>query len=209
MATQPLVEQVIDRDLPALVALSFEKHGIPVLARFWLHAAPAGGWQIVVVSPRVDEAGTREAYRSAFAALENETFSTKAFLSFHLLLLGERETREALADISRGELKLAALGPFEDVDIYPVAKADEIRKQGFLHAQPAEDEQVLVSFAALDRDGPAKNVSVALDSLDTVLSGFTYSESDRDKLAESISRHRSASMLAQTTLKKLYDAGLI
>lgn len=210
MATYPLVEPGIDRDLPALIALSLEKHRVPVTSRFWMRSESGGVSQVVVISEAVDRLGTREAYRSVFAVLDKETFSTKSFLGSHLLLLGEKETRGVRDLLAKGTSRLPALGPFEDVDVYPVPEAEKIRKQGFLHFTPANNNpSCQVSFSPLDRDGAAKPLQAAVKDLDAILSFFSYSQADKEKALESLGHHRSASILAQTNLQKLYESGLI
>lgn len=213
MATYPLVDETIDRDLPALVALSLAKHNVPVLDRFWIHVASTGQWQIAVVSPIVDQVGRREAYRAAFEALDRETFATKSFLGSGILLLGDSEIRGDLQRIREGASRLSSLGPFEDVDVYPVPDADAISKQGFLHFTPLgpmpAEQAVTVAFSALDRGGAVKTRNVPMAAVEPLLDGFVVAESDRRLVLESLQNHRGAHILAQTNLRKLYEMGLV
>ncbi len=209
MATYPLVEQV-DRDLPALVGLSLEKNGIPVSVRFWIYSAATGQRLVAVVTPAVDELGTRDAYQRAFDALDKESFSTRQFLNSHLLLLGKNQNRETLDLIQEGVSRLPSLGPYEDVDIYLVPEADQIIRQGFLHFVPSGKNQFLVGFAGLDRDGGAmKTRPISVDSLDAFLKAFSVYEGDRQKILDSLKQNHTESILAQASLRKLYEAGLI
>jgi len=203
-----LVEQAIDRDLPALIALALEKHHLPVRARFWMHSS-TGQWQVVVISNLVDRLGTREAYRSAFEALDQETFSTKTFLGSHILLLGEEETREPQELIRNGSTRLPSLGPFEDVDVYLVPDAEKIQKQGFLRFFPVGDQRVRVTFGALNGGGALKPVLIPFNDVEQFLAPFSYNEAEKEKLLDSLRQDRSATVLIQATLKQLYVAGLV
>jgi hypothetical protein len=149
MATHRLVEP-LSIDLPALIALSLEKHAVPVTTRFWIHSADTGQWKVVIVSPLVDKIGTRGTFSRIFDALKNEEFATKQFLNSNILLLGEQESKEALDAIGKGVSRLPKLGPYEDIEVYQVAEANEIDKQGFLHFQPS-GESCFVSFGAWGR----------------------------------------------------------
>ncbi len=209
MATNPLVEQVVDRDLPALIALALEKHHLPVSARFWMHS-PTGQWQIVVISDLVDRMGTREAYRSVFGALDQETFSTKTFLASHILLVGEEETREVQEQIKNGVTRLPFLGPFEDVDVYLVPDAEKIQKQGFLRFLLEDDQSVRVTFGALGGGGALKPAHIPFNDVERFLAAFSCNdEAENEKLLNSLLQKRTASVLIQTTLRELYAAGLI
>ena len=110
MATHRLVEP-LSFDLPALIALSLEKHAVAVTTRFWIHSADTAQWKVVIISPLVDKIGTRETFSRVFDALENEAFATKQFLNSNILLLGEQESKEALDTIADGVSRLPNLGP--------------------------------------------------------------------------------------------------
>jgi hypothetical protein len=209
MATNPLVEQTIDRDLPVLIKLALNTRGVPVSMTFWVHSPSTGQWQVVVISDLVDQLGTREAYKRVFAVLDEETFSTKNFLASHILLLGERETREAQVAVKRGTTRLPSLGPFEDVDIYFVPEPEKIPKQGFLHFSPIGNGRFRVSFAPLDKDGAVKNKLLSLAEVDPLRAQFSLGGGDKDTLLDLLGRNRSASVIAQTNLRRLYSAGLI
>lgn len=207
MATNPLVEQILDPDLPALIGLALEAHGIPVSARFWMYSPSTGQSQVVVMSPLVDQIGTREAYRNVFGALDHETFSTKTFLASHILLLGEKESRATLELIKSGTSRLASLGPFEDVDVYRVPAPGQIRKQGLLHITPLGG--ITVAFGALDRGGAMKTRLVSLDELESLLAALSVADNDRNLAIEAARSHRPAFVSAQATLETLYREGLI
>jgi hypothetical protein len=211
MVTYPLVER-INLDLPALVALSLEKHGIPVSHRFLIRSLEPGQWQVVVISPAVDDAGVRDVYSRAFEALKDEAFSTRQFLSTHLLLLGEAQAREALDRIQKGVSHLSSLGPYEEVDVYPVPDAGKIEKQGFLYFRPAGNDVISVAFAPLGDGGGLgllKPMNISADDLDSFLAGFSVYETDKQKVLDAQRQNRTESILAQTDLKTLYQKGLV
>jgi hypothetical protein len=211
MVTYPLVER-INLDLPALVALSLEKHGIPVSHRFLIRSLEPGQWQVVVISPAVDDAGVRDVYSRAFEALKDEAFSTRQFLSTHLLLLGEAQAREALDRIQKGVSHLSSLGPYEEVDVYPVPDAGKIEKQGFLYFRPAGNDVISVAFAPLGDGGGLgllKPMNISADDLDSFLAGFSVYETDKQKVLDAQRQNRTESILAQTDLKTLYEKGLV
>jgi hypothetical protein len=206
MATYPLVER-INLDLPALVALSLQKHGVPVSDRFLIRY-DVSQWQVVIISPAVDEAG-RDVYLHAFEALDREAFSTRQFLSSHLLLLGEKQSREPLDRLRKGVTRLSSLGPYEEVDVYVVPEADKIEKRGFLHFVPSGNDGFLVGFAGLDRDGEMKTLPVSVRDLDTFLAGFSVYEGDKQKVIDSLRQNHSESIFAGVSLRTLYEKGLV
>jgi len=211
MATYPLVERV-NLDLPALVALSLEKHGIPVSHRFLIRSSEPGQWQVVIVSPAVDQAGTRNVYLQIFDALDGEAFSSRQFLISHLLVLGEAQSREALDRIQKGVSRLPSLGPYEEVDVYVVPDADKIEKQGFLYFRPAGNDVISVAFAPLGDGGGLgllKPLNISTNSLDSFLAGFSVYETDKQKVLDAQRQNRTESVLAQTDLKTLYQKGLV
>jgi hypothetical protein len=207
MATYPLVER-INLDLPALVALSLQKHDIPVSSRFLIRY-DTSQWQVVIISPAVDEAGVRDVFGQVFEALNGESFSSRQFLSSHLLVLGETQAREAIDRIRKGVTRLSSLGPYEEVDVYLVPDADKIEKRGFLHFIPSGNDGFLVGFAGLDRDGAMKTLPVSVRDLDSFLAGFSVYEGDKQRVLESLKQDHSESIFAQVSLRRLYDAGLI
>ena len=204
MATYPLVER-INLDLPALVALSLQKHGVPVSSRFLIRY-DTSQWQVVIISPAVDNAGGRDVYLRAFEALDGEAFSTRQFLSSHLLLMGEAQTREALDRIGKGVSRLSSLGPYEEVDVYVVPDADKIEKQGFLYFRPAGNDVISVAFAPLGDGGGLgllKPLNISANALDTFLAGFSVYETDKQKVLDAQRQNRTESVLARTDLKTL------
>jgi hypothetical protein len=203
MATNPLVEQSIDRDLPALIELALKKHNIPVSDRFWMYSSSTGQSQIVVISRLVDQIGTREAYRKVFEALDRETFSDKSYLASNILLLGDLESREILEHIRSGNFRLASLGPFEEVDVYTVPSAAHILKQGLLHITPFGT----VAFGY--RSSPMKERRVSLTELEELLAVLSVPDSERSLAIEAARNHRPAFAHAQATLETLYEEGLI
>ena len=210
MATYPLVER-INLDLPALVALSLQKHGVPVSSRFLIRY-DTSQWQVVIISPAVDNAGGRDVYIRAFEALDGEAFSTRQFLSSHLLLMGEAQTREALDRIGKGVSRLSSLGPYEEVDVYVVPDADKIEKQGFLYFRPAGNDVISVAFAPLGDGGGLgllKPLNISANALDTFLAGFSVYETDKQKVLDAQRQNRTESVLARTDLKTLYTKGLV
>jgi hypothetical protein len=210
MATYPLVER-INLDLPALVALSLQKHGVPVSSRFLIRY-DTSQWQVVIISPAVDNAGGRDVYLRAFEALDGEAFSTRQFLSSHLLLMGEAQTREALDRIGKGVSRLSSLGPYEEVDVYVVPDADKIEKQGFLYFRPAGNDVISVAFAPLGDGGGLgllKPLNISANALDTFLAGFSVYETDKQKVLDAQRQNRTESVLARTDLKTLYTKGLV
>jgi hypothetical protein len=208
MATYPLVER-INLDLPALVALSLQKHGIPVSDRFLIRSNETSQWQVVIISPAVDDSEVRDVYLRAFEALDLEAFSTRQFLSSHLLLPGETQAREALDRIRKGVSRLSSLGPYEQVDVFVVPDADKIEKRGFLHFVPSGNDGFLVGFAGLDRDGAMKTRPVSVRDLDMFLAGFSVYEGDKQKVLDSLSQNHSESIFAEVSLQTLYQKGLV
>ena len=207
MATHRLVEP-LSIDLPALIALSLEKHSVPVTARFWVQQADTGQSKVVIISPLVDKIGTRETFSRIFEALKKEEFATKQFLNANILLLGEEESQEALKAIGNGVSGLPNLGPYEDVEVYRVAEASDIDKQGFLHVQPS-GESSFVSFGAMDGGGFIKRQSVSKSELKALLDRASTSETERTQILDDLKQGRSTSMLAKINLKSLYDFGLV
>jgi hypothetical protein len=207
MATHRLVEP-LSIDLPALIALSLEKHAIPVTARFWIQQTDTGRWKVVIISPLVDKVGTRETFSRLFDALGNEAFATKQFLNSSILLLGEQESKEALDAIGKGVSRLPNLGPYEDVEVYCVPEASNFEKQGFLHVQPS-GESFLVSFGAMDGGGFMKRKSMSRNELKDLLDRASSSETEKVQVLDDLKQGRSTSMLIKTNLKTLYDFGLV
>ncbi len=207
MATHRLVEP-LSNDLPALIALSLEKHAVSVTARFWIHSADTAQWKVVIISPLVDEIGTRETFSRIFDALKNEAFATKQFLNSNILLLGEREAEEALDAIAKGASRLPNLGPYEDVEVYTVDEASEIDKPGFLHLEPS-GENIVVSFGPMDGGGFLKRQRMSKSELDALLHRVSASETEKNQALEDLKQIRSTSMLAKINLKTLYDFGLV
>jgi hypothetical protein len=207
MATHRLVEP-LNIDLPALIALSLEKHAVPVTTRFWIHSADTGQWKVVIISPLVDRIGTRETFSRVFDALENEEFATQQFLNSNILLLGEQESEEALEAIAKGNSRLPNLGPYEDAEVYRVDEAGEINKQGFLHLQPS-GEIVIVSFGAMDGGGFIKRRSMSETELMALLNVASTSETEKNQALDDLKQGRSTSMLAKISLKNLYNFGLV
>lgn len=210
MATYPLVER-INLDLPALVALSLQRHGVPVSSRFLIRY-DTSQWQVVIISPAVDEAGVRNVFGQIFDALDGESFSSRQFLSSHLLVLGETQAREALDRIRKGVTRLSSLGPYEEVDVYLVPDADKIEKQGFLYFRPAGNDVISVAFAPLGDGGGLgllKPLSISANNLDSFLAGFSVYETDKQKILDAQRQNRTESILAQTDLKTLYEKGLV
>lgn len=211
MATYPLVER-INLDLPALVALSLQKHGVPVSTRFLIRY-DSSQWQVVIISPAVDEAGVRDVFGQIFDALNGESFSSRQFLSSHLLVLGETQAREAIDRIRKGVTRLPSLGPYEEVDVYLVPDADKIEKQGLLYFRPAGVDVMFVSFAPLGDSlsfGLVKPPpKIGLGDLDDFLTGFSVYDTDKQKVLESINHNRAESIFAQTDLRNLYQKGLV
>jgi hypothetical protein len=207
MATHRLVEP-LSIDLPALIALSLEKHAVPVTTRFWIHSADSGQWKVVIVSPLVDMVGTRETFSRMFDALKNEDFATKQFLNSNILLLGGQESKEALDAMAKGVSRLPNLGPYEDVEVYQVAEATDIDKQGFLHLQPS-GESSLVSFGPIDGGGFMKRRSMSKSELEVFLSRLPASETERSQVLDDLKQGRSTSLLTKIDLKTLYDLRLV
>jgi hypothetical protein len=207
MATHRLVEP-LSIDLPALIALSLEKHAVPVTTRFWIHSADTGQWKVVIVSPLVDKIGTRGTFSRIFDALKNEEFATKQFLNSNILLLGEQESKEALDAIGKGVSRLPKLGPYEDIEVYQVAEANEIDKQGFLHLQPS-GESCFVSFGAMDGGGFVKRQSMSQSEVETLLNRAPASQTERSQVLDDLKQGRSTSLLTKINLKTLYDLGLV
>jgi hypothetical protein len=169
-------------------------------------------WQVVIISPAVDNAGGRDVYLRAFEALDGEAFSTRQFLSSHLLLMGEAQTREALDRIGKGVSRLSSLGPYEEVDVYVVPDADKIEKQGFLYFRPAGNDVISVAFAPLGDGGGLgllKPLNISANALDTFLAGFSVYETDKQKVLDAQRQNRTESVLARTDLKTLYTKGLV
>jgi hypothetical protein len=206
MATHRLVEPLID--LPALIALSLEKHAVPVTARFWIQQPDTGQSNVVIISPLVDQIGTRETFSRIFEALTQEEFAARQFLNSNILLLGEQESKEALKAIGNGVSRLSNLGPYEDVEVYRVAEASDIDKRGFLHAQPS-GESFFVSFGAMDGGGFIKRQSVSKSELQALLDRVSTSETERMQILDDIKQGRSTSLLTKISLKNLYDFGLV
>lgn len=207
MATHRVVE-LINADLPALMALSLESHGVPVAARFWVRSLESGAWNVVLVSPLVDRIGTRETYARVFDALEKESFATRQFVNSSILLLGTRESAEALESVAKGASSLPNLGPYDEVEVYPVADPAAIKKQGFLHFLPAGGGFV-VSFAAIAGGGPVKTLSVPEEGLSGFLQRIAASDSQKAEILDSLEHKRSTSILTAIDLKTLYELGLI
>jgi hypothetical protein len=207
MATHRLVEP-LTIDLPALIALSLEKHAIPVTARFWIHSVDTDQWKVVIVSPLVDKIGTRETFSRIFDALEGEEFATTQFLNSNILLLGEKESREALDAIAKGVSRLSNLGPYEDVEVHRVAEADKIGKQGFLHLQPSGQGSV-VSFGAVDGGGFIKRRSMSPTELENLLDLVPASPAEKSQVVNDLKQDRSTSILTRINLKVLYELGLV
>jgi hypothetical protein len=207
MATHRLVEP-LNIDLPALIALSLEKHAVLVTTRFWIHSADTGQWKVVIISPLVDKIGTRETFSRVFDALKNEEFATKQFLNSNILLLGEQESKEALDAIAKGFSRLPNLGPYEDVEVYRVDEASDIDKQGFLHFQPS-GEGIVVSFGAMEGGGSIKRQSMSKSELKALLNRVSASETEKSQIDDDLKQGRSTSILAKISLKTLYDFGLV
>jgi hypothetical protein len=207
MATHRLVEP-LNIDLPALIALSLEKHAVPVTARFWIQQADTGQSKVVIISPLVDKIGTRETFSRLFEALRKEEFATKQFLNSNILLLGAEESKEALKGIGNGITRLPNLGPYEDVDVYRVAEASDIDKQGFLHVQPS-GESFSVSFGAMDGGGFIKRQSMSKSDLKALLDRVSTSETERKQILDDLKQGRSTSMLTKINLETLYGSGLV
>jgi hypothetical protein len=207
MATHRLVEPS-SIDLPALIALSLEKHAVPVTTRFWIHSADTGRWKVVIVSPLVDEIGTRETFSRVFDALKNEDFATKQFLNSNILLLGEQESKETLDAIAKGVSRLPNLGPYEDIEVYKVAGANDIDKQGFLHLQPS-GQNCFASFGATDGGGFMKRQSMSMSQLEALLDRLPASQTERSQVLDDLKQGRSTQMLTKINLKTLYDLGLV
>jgi hypothetical protein len=207
MATHRLVEP-LTIDLPALIALSLEKHAVPVTARFWVHSVDTDQWKVVIVSPLVDKIGTRETFSRIFDALEGEEFATTQFLNSNILLLGEKESREALDAIAKGVSRLSNLGPYEDVEVHRVAEAEKIGKQGFLHLQPSGQGSV-VSFGAVDGGGFIKRRSMSPSELENLLDQVPASAAEKSQVLNDLKQDRSTSMLTRINLKVLYELGLV
>jgi hypothetical protein len=207
MATHRLVEP-LTIDLPALIALSLEKHAIPVTARFWIHSVDTDQWKVVIVSPLVDKIGTRETFSRIFDALEGEEFATTQFLNSNILLLGEKESREALDAIAKGVSRLSNLGPYEDVEVHRVAEAEKIGKQGFLHLQPSGQGSV-VSFGAVDGGGFIKRRSMSPTELENLLDLVPASPAEKSQVVNDLKQDRSTSILTRINLKVLYELGLV
>jgi hypothetical protein len=148
-------------------------------------------------------------YLHAFEALDREAFSTRQFLSSHLLLLGEKQSREPLDRLRKGVTRLSSLGPYEEVDVYVVPEADKIEKRGFLHFVPSGNDGFLVGFAGLDRDGEMKTLPVSVRDLDTFLAGFSVYEGDKQKVIDSLRQNHSESIFAGVSLRTLYEKGLV
>jgi hypothetical protein len=207
MATHRLVEP-LSIDLPALIALSLEKDGVAVTTRFWIHSADTAQWKVVIISPLVDKIGTRETFSRIFDALKNEAFATKQFLNSNILLLGEQESKETLDTIAKGVSRLPNLGPYEDVEVYPVDEASDIGKQGFLHLEPSGESSV-VSFGAMDGGGSIKRQSKSKSELEALLNRVSASETEKSQALDDLKQGRSTSMLVKINLKALYDFGLV
>jgi hypothetical protein len=207
MATHRLVEP-LNIDLPALIALSLEKHAVPVTTRFWIHSADTGQWKVVIISPLVDKIGTRETFSRVFDALKNEEFATQQFLNSNILLLGEHESEEALEAIAKGISRLPNLGPYEDAEVYRVDEVSDINKQGFLHLQPS-GELFFVSFGAMDGGGFMKRRSMSRTELKALLKVASASETEKSQTLDDLKQGRSTSMLAKIGLKTLYEFGLV
>jgi hypothetical protein len=207
MATHRLVEP-LSIDLPALIALSLEKHAVAVTTRFWIHSADTAQWKVVIISPLVDKIGTRETFSRIFDALKDEAFATKQFLNSNILLLGEQESKEALDTIAKGVSRLPNLGPYEDVEVYRVDAAKDIDKQGFLHLQPSGDS-IVVSFGAMDGGGFIRRQSMSKSELKGLLNRVLASETEKRQTLDDLKQGRSTSMLAKINLKALYDFGLV
>jgi hypothetical protein len=207
MATYRLVEP-LSIDLPALIALSLEKHGVPVTSRFWIQQADTGRRKVVIISPLVDKIGTRETFSRLFEALGNEEFAPKQFLNSNILLLGEEESKGSLDAIGKGVSRLPNLGPYEDVEVFRVAEASDIDKQGFLHVQPS-GENFVVIFGAMDGGGFIKHQPMSESTLQALLNQVSASESEKIQILDDLKRGRSPSMLTNIKLNTLYEFGLV
>jgi hypothetical protein len=209
MATHALVEP-LNNSLAALIGLSLKSHGLPVAAEFWLHSGETGQIKLAIVTPLVDKQGVREAYSQFFDALKDETFSTQLKLRTILFAVGEKEATPALEALNTGRLRLPQLGPYEDVDIFPVPDASEVRITGFLHLSPIKEQNLWrLSFAPTQTDGPAKHLARNRNDVESLAKHIPKTPSQERELAETMDHNQTTSILVSVDLKTLYDLHLV
>lgn len=210
MATHTLVEP-LNNSLAALIGISLKRHGLPVSAEFWLHSIETGQTKLAIVTPLVDKQGVREAYSQFFEVLKDETFTTQLKLRTTLFAVSEQEATSALEALKSGLPRLSRLGPYEDIEIFPVPDASEIQVTGLLHLSPVKEPNHpwRVSFAPTQSDGSVKYRIINGSDIKSFLKEIPSTPSQKRELLEAVDNSQATSILVSIDLKTIYDLHLI